>query len=706
MLLLCALVVGLGNVWATDVVAYTFATAKSSGNTGYASTYDVTINKISWNVPGNQNFDGFVRIGGKNLSEENRIIKSNGTISDELTKITFNHNGINNSNFTVNSVKLTVASNSDFSSVIEEITKTPSFSVSTSGSFTFMPGEDDDKVTSWGTGRYYKFTINVSNSKSNNYGLDVTSIVFYKDGGGASTVETPTFDPVSGTYTSAQSVGINCETGSATIHYTMTTDGTEPDDPTESDAVYSSKISVTVSGTQIKAKAFKAEMTASSVASATYTIKPNKPTVSAVGATVTISGDDGLTFYYTTDGSAPDNKSTEYTAPFVLAEDCTIKARAYDTYGNASDVSTAYKFKYMPLSPKNIGSGYYEKVTDVGDLENGDAILIVNETEKVALSTTQNTNNRGQQTVTITTGTPNVIYAPSASAQKLVLVKKTEKISEVDTDVFYFYTGASGYLYAASSSSNVLKTETTPDDNNNARATISFSSGDATILFTGSNSRKWLKYNSSSSLFSCYATSDATQSIVQIYKEVAHNVSVTLNSSGYATYASTFALDFSDDSEFSAWQIKGISGSTITFEQIDGAVAAGTGVLLKGTASASINIPVVASGSSLSATNKLTGITAATAVTADQYYGLSGNTFKKVNAGTVPAGKALLPASEVSAGVKAFKFVFEGEDDADGINAVNGEGFKVNGPIYNLAGQRINKLQKGINIVNGKKVLY
>lgn len=26
-------------------------------------------------------------------------------------------------------------------------------------------------------------------------------------------------------------------------------------------------------------------------------------------------------------------------------------------------------------------------------------------------------------------------------------------------------------------------------------------------------------------------------------------------------------------------------------------------------------------------------------------------------------------------------------------------------PIYNLAGQRIQKLQKGINIINGKKIL-
>ena len=180
MLLLFALVASSSSVWATDYdVAYTFQTAQNGTNTAYAKNYDVTINEIEWSVPGNQNFSGYVRIGGKSLVDGvDRVIKSNGTISADISKITFNHNGVSNANLTVNSVKLTVASNSDFSTIIEEISKTPD--VSSSGSFDFTAGEDDDKVSSWGEDMYYKFTINVTNSKSSNYGLDVTSIVFYK----------------------------------------------------------------------------------------------------------------------------------------------------------------------------------------------------------------------------------------------------------------------------------------------------------------------------------------------------------------------------------------------------------------------------------------------------------------------------------------------------------------------------------------------
>ena len=177
----------------------------------------------------------------------------------------------------------------------------------------------------------------------------------------------------------------------------------------------------------------------------------------------------------------------------------------------------------------------------------------------------------------------------------------------------------------------------------------------------------------------------------------------TLNSSGYGTYASSFALDFSDDSEYSAWKITAANSSTgvITFSQITGTVAAGTGVLLKGTASSSINIPVAASGSDISATNLLEGITTAKTVDDDEYYGLKGDTFKKVNAGTVPAGKALLPASELGS-VKSFTFIFEGATGVRTVEKVNAEEAEA---IFNLAGQRLQKPQRGINIINGRKVV-
>ena len=72
--------------------------------------------------------------------------------------------------------------------------------------------------------------------------------------------------------------------------------------------------------------------------------------------------------------------------------------------------------------------------------------------------------------------------------------------------------------------------------------------------------------------------------------------------------------------------------------------------------------------------------------------------FYQVNEGTtIAARKAYITCSS---GVKAFFF---GEDDATGISNVN---TNANEKIYNLAGQRLSKTQKGINIVGNKKVLY
>ena len=182
------------------------------------------------------------------------------------------------------------------------------------------------------------------------------------------------------------------------------------------------------------------------------------------------------------------------------------------------------------------------------------------------------------------------------------------------------------------------------------------------------------------------------------------NLTATLNEDGYATYCSEYPLDFSnyETADYSAWQITGVSGTAITFEQVTGKVKGGTGLLLKGGANATVTLTSADSSDELDG-NLLYGTLAPTYVEADSYYGLSGNNFVKVNAGTVSEGKALLPASVVDGNdVKAFTFVFE--EDATGIKTLSDSPLKGEN-IYNLAGQRMNKMQKGINIVNGKKII-
>jgi len=145
-------------------------------------------------------------------------------------------------------------------------------------------------------------------------------------------VATPTFSPVAGTYTSAQTVTIQYDDLWASIRYT--TDGSTPTSTTGT--LYSAPVAVAVTET-LKAIAYKTGMTDSAVASAAYTI--NLPVVAtptfspAAGIytsaqTVTISSTTtGASIRYTTDGSTPTSTTgTVYSAPVAVSVNETINA--------------------------------------------------------------------------------------------------------------------------------------------------------------------------------------------------------------------------------------------------------------------------------------------------------------------------------------------------------------------------------------------
>ena len=147
-----------------------------------------------------------------------------------------------------------------------------------------------------------------------------------------------------------------------------------------------------------------------------------------------------------------------------------------------------------------------------------------------------------------------------------------------------------------------------------------------------------------------------------------------------------------------------INGSNITLESITDKIAAGEPVVLRGTEGIYNFMPTT--GATEATENNLKG-SDGTVTGGDNIYALAkkvnGVGFYPVDASvTIPEGKAYLEISGETS-VKAF-YGFE-EDDATGIN----EELKVNNEestsIFNVAGQRLSKAQKGINIVNGKKIL-
>ena len=187
-----------------------------------------------------------------------------------------------------------------------------------------------------------------------------------------------------------------------------------------------------------------------------------------------------------------------------------------------------------------------------------------------------------------------------------------------------------------------------------------------------------------------------------VVKNAGTDVTAKLNASGYTTYCSQYPLDFTATDGYTAWQIKSISGETITFEKITDKIRGGQGILLKGEAGATVTLASADSDVELSE-NLLFGTTAPTYAAADTYYGLSGNKFVKVNAGTIPAGKALLPASEIPAAARELTFVFD-EGNTTGIKAIDNSQLTIDN-YYDLKGRKVVQPAKGLYIKNGKKVV-
>lgn len=159
------------------------------------------------------------------------------------------------------------------------------------------------------------------------------------------------------------------------------------------------------------------------------------------------------------------------------------------------------------------GQETYQRVTSVSELEAEKSFLIVNVDDQgrcIALSNEQKKNKRGA--VAVILANDKITLEQNSMACQLVL-KGSSSVG------WSFYDEVNGgYLYAASSSGNYLKTQSTLDDD--GRADIRFEANIATITFKGTNKRNVMQYNpnNGSPLFACYGSE--SQKPLQLFKKV------------------------------------------------------------------------------------------------------------------------------------------------------------------------------------------
>ena len=252
------LAIGVG--WAAETVYYTLDGNQSTGtnsvpHNAYAQAAETTQDGITWSVMGNSYMTPW-RIGGKNLSNVDRDLYSKTAMGSAISRIEVSIGAVT---CTAHSAKLTVASDANFSTVLDEVTLS---TVTANSTLEFSPSTG----TEWATGAYYKFTFNVTCGGNGNTFVSFSGATFYAEESTPSAVAKPV---ISGTtpFEGSTQVTITCETTGALIYYTL-----DESEPTISSTPYSAPFTITETTTVKAIAALNGET--SNVATKTFTAIP------------------------------------------------------------------------------------------------------------------------------------------------------------------------------------------------------------------------------------------------------------------------------------------------------------------------------------------------------------------------------------------------------------------------------------------------
>lgn len=201
---------------------------------------------------------------------------------------------------------------------------------------------------------------------------------------------------------------------------------------------------------------------------------------------------------------------------------------------------------------------------------------------------------------------------------------------------------------------------------------------------------------------------------IKSVKIVALNVpeeTVTISPSGYSTYAAYYPVDYSNLDDLKAYTVKLNAEKTgIVMNEVEGVVPAGVAVLLKGKADTDYRLTKAEGWQNVTSDLKLSDGTATSSEkTAVAVYGLAtvngqDGFYKAPEGKTIPAKCAYLEVANSASSVKCFS-LGDHSGSTTGITSVKNEAAGNNAPMYNLAGQLVDKGYKGIVIKNGKKIV-
>ena len=246
------------------------------------------------------------------------------------------------------------------------------------------------------------------------------------------------------------------------------------------------------------------------------------------------------------------------------------------------------------------------------------------------------------------------------------------------------------------------------------------SAASTAITVTTTDASKWLSLANFTVTIQPIITLDETENMAStISANDGKIVNVTLHrkiNKGFNSVVLPFDLNaaqvqtlFGEDTKVYAYSEDSDDANNVTvkFKTVtDGTIAANQPVLVEATAASTENLisnVIITYEEEPKAEGRnidYVGLYAPATVPEGDYFISKGAIYKSTGATSIKSFRAFLKAKVEVDNVKLFI-----GDVEDGISEVESGKQKVESAIYNLAGQRLQKMQKGINIVNGKKIM-
>ena len=775
--LMLLLVASVG--WAEEVY-YTLTPATGSNNS-YTGNCDVAINGITWNVTGNASLTPW-RIGGKSLSGIDREVYSKTPMGATISKVELEVGAA--SSITVNSLKLTIASDANFNNKIDEVTAT----FAANSTITFAPTSG----TSWAKDSYYKITFNVSVSGSSNKFVEFKGAKFYSNTTNPSVATTTTIDASGITNTdvykgtAAGNLTATVKAGETNIDgATVTWSGNNNNVATIDE---SGAVTLVAAGTVKFTASYAGVENQYYASSATYEMTVTDTTpfdiedgfFDFVNATAA-NEDYGSEIETTTDGNHYESEASTWTAGNVTL----VASGKYRWWGNDG---TLRFYSYTPNSAMTISvpdgyvitgitiTGGQAFEANCGEYKSG---KWAGESQEVVLSYTASSGSANVKTVKVDYEVLPAVVAPIINPVSGVVLPGTDVTITVAEGCVISYTtdgsdpvesetavqtegntatvvvnedmtikavamdGEANISSVATASYTIATIYTVADvldffENNNVPETeiyvkgivseinslntAEYSSARYYISDDGKTTNQFYVYNGKfidgvdftadyqlqvgDEVVVCGSLTSyqGTDEFAKNNKITSFNRPVKISAAKYATYITPYDVTF--ESGVTAYSVTEIGAENITLTEIEGAVRAGSAVVVKADEAKTYTATKTEGASELTG-NLLKAVTAVEGLDSSKgnFYILANKSqgvgFYPVTSGTIAKGKGYLEVTDAGAPAKDF-YGFGG--DETGINDIN-VNVNANDAIYSISGQRLQKLQRGINIVNGKKIV-